>query len=181
MQTIVFSSIWNLKNVSQIKVSLRKGKKNIITKYPFFGGFFLNFIFSTKIYKSLTKQKMRGKEKQRFAQMEAEGKICERPRKKTRREVHVVINQLNWFVSCNDCFLSWKTSDFDLISVSQSIFRRQMLEKKKSNENKIKTAFSVKDHLANFPHFRHYRGNGLSLCLHLKLLFLQFFWYEIMV
>ncbi|KAH6820714.1 Acyl-CoA N-acyltransferases superfamily protein [Perilla frutescens var. hirtella] len=38
--------------------------------------------------------------------------------------------------------------------------RREILERKKATENRIKAAYSVKDHLTNFPHFRHYRGNG---------------------
>ncbi|KAK6123781.1 hypothetical protein DH2020_042478 [Rehmannia glutinosa] len=37
-----------------------------------------------------------------------------------------------------------------------------VLEKKKATENVIKVASSVNDHLSNFPHFRHYRRNGLS-------------------
>ncbi|KAK6147998.1 hypothetical protein DH2020_018910 [Rehmannia glutinosa] len=39
--------------------------------------------------------------------------------------------------------------------------RKEVLEKKKATENVIKVASSVNDHLSNFPHFRHYRRNGL--------------------
>lgn len=39
--------------------------------------------------------------------------------------------------------------------------RRQILEKKKATENRIRAASLVKDHLTNFPHFRHYRGGGM--------------------
>ncbi|XP_047968420.1 N-alpha-acetyltransferase 40 isoform X2 [Salvia hispanica] len=67
-------------------------------------------------------KQMRGKQKQKFSQMEAESNSCERARKKTRREI---------------------------------------IEKKKAIENRIKAASSVKDHLDTCPHFRHYRGNGL--------------------
>ncbi|KAL8488070.1 hypothetical protein ACS0TY_024378 [Phlomoides rotata] len=43
--------------------------------------------------------------------------------------------------------------------------RKDILEKKKAIENMIKAASSVKDHLSNFPNFRHYRRNGLYIHL----------------
>ncbi|XP_020548421.1 N-alpha-acetyltransferase 40 isoform X2 [Sesamum indicum] len=39
--------------------------------------------------------------------------------------------------------------------------RKEILERKKAIENVIKSASAVKDHLSFFPHFRHYRTNGL--------------------
>ncbi|KAL0318948.1 UNVERIFIED_CONTAM: N-alpha-acetyltransferase 40 [Sesamum angustifolium] len=39
--------------------------------------------------------------------------------------------------------------------------RKEILERKKGIENVIKSASVVKDHLSFFPHFRHYRTNGL--------------------
>ncbi|CAA0806889.1 Acyl-CoA N-acyltransferases (NAT) superfamily protein [Striga hermonthica] len=39
--------------------------------------------------------------------------------------------------------------------------RKEILEKKKANENAIRVASSIKDHTSKFPNFRHYQRNGL--------------------
>ncbi|KAL2553551.1 Acyl-CoA N-acyltransferase (NAT) superfamily protein [Forsythia ovata] len=44
--------------------------------------------------------------------------------------------------------------------------RKEMLEKKKTIDEIMKSASSEKDCLAHFPHFRHYQRNGL--CIHLE-------------
>ncbi|KAL3627265.1 hypothetical protein CASFOL_028628 [Castilleja foliolosa] len=43
--------------------------------------------------------------------------------------------------------------------------RKEVVEKKKAIENAIRAASLVKDHLSNFPHFRHYQRNGLYVHL----------------
>ncbi|CAJ1952170.1 unnamed protein product [Sphenostylis stenocarpa] len=43
--------------------------------------------------------------------------------------------------------------------------RSEVLAKKKTVEELIKTACAQKDHLAPFPGFRHFHAKGLSLCL----------------
>ncbi|PIN21845.1 Acetyltransferase (GNAT) domain-containing protein [Handroanthus impetiginosus] len=45
--------------------------------------------------------------------------------------------------------------------IEKKTSRKEALEKKKAIQNIIKAASLVKDHLSNFPHFRHYRRNGL--------------------
>ncbi|KAK7314695.1 hypothetical protein VNO77_33222 [Canavalia gladiata] len=43
--------------------------------------------------------------------------------------------------------------------------RSEVLAKKKAVEELIKASYAEKDHLAAFPSFRHFRINGLSVCL----------------
>ncbi|XP_057804926.1 uncharacterized protein LOC131020238 isoform X2 [Salvia miltiorrhiza] len=61
----------------------------------------------------------------------------------------------------NKNLLKWKLKERVAREQERRREERQILEKKKATENRIKAASSVKDHLTNFPHFRHYRGNGL--------------------